>query len=192
MPTLGVAVGVSAPRAALSSRGSVTLVTVPSFTDAVQSHLDDVYGFLAYRLDSRSDAEDLTQATFERAYRAWGRYDPQRASVRTWLLAIARNLLIDQYRSSKLRGDRPLEDAASLAAPEDRLDLGLDSRLGAALARLAPREREIIALRFGGDLTGPEIARVTGLTLANVQQILSRSLRRLRTELEPAPEPEDR
>jgi RNA polymerase sigma-70 factor (ECF subfamily) len=158
----------------------------------VQSHLDDVYGFLAYRLDSRSDAEDLTQATFERAYRAWGRYDPQRASVRTWLLAIARNLLIDQYRSSKLRGDRPLEDAASLAAPEDRLDLGLDSRLGAALARLAPREREIIALRFGGDLTGPEIARVTGLTLANVQQILSRSLRRLRTELEPAPEPEDR
>jgi DNA-directed RNA polymerase specialized sigma24 family protein len=44
----------------------------------------------------------------------------------------------------------------------------------------------VLALRFGGDLTGPEIAELTGLTLSNVQQILSRSLRRLRAELERA------
>jgi RNA polymerase sigma factor (sigma-70 family) len=50
---------------------------------------------------------------------------------------------------------------------------------------LPEREREIIALRFGGDLTGPEIAALTGLSLANVQQILSRSLRPLREDLEP-------
>ncbi|MEA2231827.1 MAG: Sigma-70, region 4, partial [Solirubrobacteraceae bacterium] len=48
------------------------------------------------------------------------------------------------------------------------------------------REREIIALRFGGDLTGPEIAEATGLRLANVQQILSRSLRRMRAVIEEA------
>ena len=56
----------------------------------------------------------------------------------------------------------------------------------AALATLSQRDREIIALRFGGDLTGPEIAELLGLSLANVQQILSRSLRRLRAELDPA------
>ena len=49
-----------------------------------------------------------------------------------------------------------------------------------AMAALSDRDREVIALRFGGDLTGPEIAAMLGLSLANVQQILSRSLRRLR------------
>ena len=63
-------------------------------------------------------------------------------------------------------------------------DLGLEPDLERALAGLAPREREIIALRFGGELTGPEIAELTGLSLANVQQILSRSLRRMRAVIE--------
>ena len=63
-------------------------------------------------------------------------------------------------------------------------DLGLAPDLERALATLSAREREIIALRFGGELTGPEIAETTGLSLANVQQILSRSLRRMRAVLD--------
>jgi RNA polymerase sigma-70 factor (ECF subfamily) len=62
--------------------------------------------------------------------------------------------------------------------------LGVSPDLENALDKLGSRERELIALRYGGDLTGPEIAELTGLSLANVQQILSRSLRRLRAELE--------
>jgi DNA-directed RNA polymerase specialized sigma24 family protein len=53
-----------------------------------------------------------------------------------------------------------------------------------ALSQLGDRDREAIALRSGGDLTGPEIAALLGLTLANVQQILSRSLRKLRVILD--------
>jgi len=64
------------------------------------------------------------------------------------------------------------------------MSLGLDPALAQALESLAERDREIIALRFGGDLSGPEVAALTGLTLANVQQILSRSLRRMRAVLE--------
>ena len=63
-------------------------------------------------------------------------------------------------------------------------DLGIEPELATALAELAPRDREVLALRFGGDLNGPEIAAMTGLTLANVQQILSRSLRRLHKRVE--------
>jgi RNA polymerase sigma factor (sigma-70 family) len=51
------------------------------------------------------------------------------------------------------------------------------------LAELPQRDREIVALRYGGELTGPEIVELTGLTLVNVQQILSRSVRRLRAAL---------
>ena len=157
------------------------------FAGVYDEHVWRVYGFLAYRLRSRADAEDLTQQTFERALRAWSRYDESRgASVSTWLLVIARNLLIDHVRAGKADPSTPLEegDLESVAALPDRPSLGLEPAIERALAELSPRERELIALRFGGDLTGPEIAELTGLTLANVQQILSRSLRRMRASVE--------
>jgi RNA polymerase sigma factor (sigma-70 family) len=60
----------------------------------------------------------------------------------------------------------------------------LEPELARALTGLADRDREILALRYGAELTGPEIAELTGVKLANVQQIVSRSLRRLRASLE--------
>jgi RNA polymerase sigma-70 factor (ECF subfamily) len=161
----------------------------PAFEDAYDEHVWDVYGFLGYRLNSREEAEDLTQVTFERALRAWNRFDPSRATVKTWLLAIARNVLIDHYRSDRRQAQRPLPDAdeaglAPAGAVADDPVLGPEPDLARALSRLSDRERELIALRYGGDMTGAEIAELTGLTLANVQQILSRSLRGLRAALE--------
>jgi RNA polymerase sigma-70 factor (ECF subfamily) len=158
------------------------------FSDVYDEHVWNVYGFLAYRLRSRADAEDLTQLTFERALRAWRRYDESRATVGTWLLAIARNLLVDHVRADRSTLQRPIDELPDQALPaaHDRPDLGLAPDLERALAALGDRERELIALRFGGDLSGPEIAELTGLTLANVQQILSRSLRRMRASLEAA------
>ena len=50
---------------------------------------------------TRADAEDLTQQTFERALKAWSRYDPRKASVGTWLIVIARNLLVDHFRADR-------------------------------------------------------------------------------------------
>ncbi len=148
-----------------------------------------MYGFFAYRLNSRDDAQDLTQQCFERALRAWDRFDPGRAAVSTWLLTIARNLLIDHYRAQPpgTAASVPIDEVNPSALPTVEgigADLGLEPKLAAALAGLADRDRELLALRYGGDLTGPEIAELTGLTLANVQQIISRSLRRLRAELE--------
>jgi RNA polymerase sigma-70 factor (ECF subfamily) len=160
----------------------------PDYSEAFEAHVWEVHGFLAYRLGSRTEAEDLTQETFERALKAWGRFDPRRASMRTWLLAIARNLLIDHYRARGVRQEVALPDDYDAPGAEDQFDLGMDADLANALASLGQREREIIALRFGGDLSGPEVAELTGLSLANVQQILSRSLRRLRAELDPARE----
>ena len=160
-----------------------------SFTSVYDEHVWDVYGFFGYRVRTRTAAEDLTQETFERALRAWPRFDPNRASARTWLLAIAHNLLVDHYRRDRSNRQQPLDEdpaAVERARVEPGADqaLGIEPELEVALGALTDRERELIALRFGGDLSGPEIAEVTGLTLANVQQILSRSLRRLRATLD--------
>jgi RNA polymerase sigma-70 factor (ECF subfamily) len=158
------------------------------FSAVYDEHVWQVYGFFAYRMRNRSDAEDLTQRTFERALRSWSRYDPTRASVATWLIVIARNLLIDHHRADRSARQQPLDELDdthdALVATGDPPDLGLEPGLERALASLGAREREIIALRFGGELSGPEIAEATGLNLANVQQILSRSLRRMRAVLE--------
>ncbi|MDQ3093197.1 MAG: sigma-70 family RNA polymerase sigma factor [Actinomycetota bacterium] len=150
-----------------------------NFAAAYDEHVWTVYGFIAYRVGSRDDAEDLTQQTFERALRAWGRFDSDKASMATWLLTIAR-LVIDHYRARREHAD--LGDAEPRTHAS--YDLGLSPALAGALASLSPRDREVVALRYGGDLTGPEIAEVTQLSLANVQQILSRSLRRLRERME--------
>ena len=143
-----------------------------------------VYGFLAYRVGDRATAEDLTQTTFERALRAWGRFDPRRASETTWLLAIARNALIDHLRHERSAPTAAFDehDLAVTPGPEERA--GGSPELLAAVMSLSERDREVLALRFGGDLSGAQIAATLDLTLANVQQILSRSLRQLRQQLD--------
>lgn len=155
------------------------------FAAAYDEQVWSVYGFFAYRVRSTSDAEDLTQRTFERALRAWRKFDPQRGPLRVWLLAIARNVLADHYRADNSPLHEPLDrvEEERLGA-EDQPDLGLDPDLAAALDSLSPRDREVLALRFGADLSGPEIAALTGLAVANVQQIISRSLRKLRATLD--------
>lgn len=145
--------------------------------------MDRVYGFIAYRTAEPAAAEDLTQATFERALRAWPRYSPARAPVAVWLLAIARNLLIDDSRRRRptpvgLAADLPPEP---VPGPEERF--AGSPELARALAALNERERDVLALRYGADLPGPEIAALLELTVANVQQISSRALRRLRDRL---------
>ena len=154
------------------------------FARVYDEHVRRVYGFLAYRVEDRDTAEDLTQATFERALRAWSRFDPRRASEITWLLAIARNVYIDHWRRDRSAQLEPIDERTGPSIPGPEEGYAERAEIISALATLGDREQEVIALRFGGDLTGPEIASLMDLQLANVQQILSRSLRRLRQLLE--------
>jgi RNA polymerase sigma factor (sigma-70 family) len=154
------------------------------FARVYDEHVFRVYGFLAYRVHDHALAEDLTQATFERALRSWAKFDPRRATERTWLLAIAHNLLIDHYRRERVRSSEPISEQMlrSVSGPDERFDRSPE--LLDALAQLSRRDQEVLALRFGGELTGREIAALLGLSLPNVQQIVSRSLRKLREILE--------
>ena len=158
------------------------------FGETYEEELPRVYGYVAYQVASREEAEDLTQQTFERALAHWGEFDDRRATITTWLLAIARNLVVDHYRARSRRPQTVSLDELSEAQLETTgytdPSMGVGPELESALVALGERERELIALRYGADLSGPQIALVTGLTVANVQQILSRSLRRLRAELE--------
>jgi RNA polymerase sigma-70 factor (ECF subfamily) len=148
-------------------------------------HAQALYGFLNYRTGDRVLAEDLLADTFERALRARRRFDPRKASEKTWLYAIALNCLRDHARRRNTEG-RALERIASGPGPESTGELeGVADRdlIGRSLAALSEEEREAIALRFGADLTVPEIAKLTGERLTTVEGRVYRALRKLREEL---------
>lgn len=154
------------------------------FARVYNDHVWPIYGFIAYRVGDRHLAEDLTQATFEHALRAWSRFDACRSSERTWLLAIARNLLIDHHRGDRTRRTEVMDEVRGPTVPGPEEQISPAPELVQAFSELTEREQEVLALRYGAELTGPEIATLLGLSLANVQQIASRSLRKLRELLD--------
>ncbi len=150
------------------------------FEELFDEHAPGLLAFLVYRTGDRTLAEDVLADTFERALRARRRFDPRRASRKTWLYSIALNLLRDQFR----RGEAETRAYQRVAVPEPEdtalADLERRDELAAAMARLSPQEREAVALRYGADLTVPEIARLTGESLSTAEGRVYRGLRKLR------------
>src|SRR3954452_5055193 len=124
-----------------------------------EAEAQGLFGFLAYRTGDRGLAEDLLADTFERALRARKGYDRRKGSERTWLYAIALNLLRDHARRAAAE-TRAVHRAAH-AAPVGGGELdAVEHRdtLARAMASRPEEEREAIALRFGADPTVPELS----------------------------------
>ena len=151
------------------------------FERLYEDHAQGLLAFLAYRTGDRSLAEDLLADTFERVLRARRRFDPRKGSRKTWIYSIALNLLRDQVRRREAEGramERVTEPAPS--AVGSIRQIAERDELARALAELSEEEREAIALRYGGDLTVPEIARLTGEKLTTIEGRVYRGLRKLR------------
>jgi RNA polymerase sigma-70 factor, ECF subfamily len=149
-----------------------------SFAASAEAHLDDVYGYLVYLTRDRTLAEDLAAETFEKALKLWRRFDPRRASARTWLCQIARTTALDWFRSEERRRRRE-QAVARPDVTEWDLPEGLSPELEAALAALSAGEREVVALRILLELDGEEAARVLGISPTAVSTRLSRALNKL-------------
>jgi RNA polymerase sigma-70 factor (ECF subfamily) len=144
-----------------------------------------VFNFFRYRVGNTTEAEDLTARTFEKAWRSRDRYRQDVAGFSTWLLTIARNVAIDHLRAR--RPLVPIDTAAAVPSatrsPEEQALQQSDAdRLELLLKRLSPRERELIAFKYGAGMTNRAIARATGLSESNVGTILHRAVDALRTQ----------
>src|SRR3954463_4762641 len=149
-------------------------------------HAGPLLAFLTYRTGNRAVAEDVLADTFERVLRARRRFDPRKASEKTWLYTIAVNLVRDHERRRGAES-RALERSVPVASGEGASPLEVvDERdaLAQAMQRLGDEEREAIALRYGAELTVPEIARLTREKLTTVEGRVYRALRKLREELD--------
>ena len=178
-----------------SLRGVLKLTTAKFEVDwnAVYRHeLPRVYNYFRYRFGDNALAEDLTAATFEKAWRAREKYKRDLAAFSTWLFTIARNAATDHSR--KEHGSRThrahvsfdaLENIPAPDSPHDAYTRQAElAQLGALLQQLSEHERELIALKYGAALNNREIARQLNLSESNVGTTLHRIVGKLRAKME--------
>jgi RNA polymerase sigma-70 factor (ECF subfamily) len=157
---------------------------------AFDAHGGALLGFAVNALGDRGLAEDCVQETFLRAWRARGRFDGERGGERTWLFAIARNVIADALRGrARVSGMSALEQVAEPAAEHpDPLD-----RLGMIeeLAKLSDDHRAVIVAVHVQGCTYQELAARTGVPVATLRTRAFYALRALRAHLDAPEDPDE-
>ncbi|MBD3251438.1 sigma-70 family RNA polymerase sigma factor [Candidatus Uhrbacteria bacterium] len=154
------------------------------FTRVYDAYVDKVYRFIYYKTLHRQTAEDLTSATFLKAIQHLKSFQTTKGTFQAWIYKIARNTVIDHYRSRKEQVD--VEDFWDLASKEDvEHDVEVYQQLEDVeeyLFALKPKQREIMILRIWNQLSYKEIAAILNMTEANAKMTFSRVLRELRKQ----------
>ena len=162
---------------------------------------DPVAGYIAVRTANVHDAEDLTGAVFHRFLTRLDLFEAGRGSVMTWILTMARTVVIDHHRRLEAHGAArknpvPVDELADVLAGTGADPLGSLIRdenlrqIRQLLHRQPDEVREMFALRFGQGLRIREVAAVMGLQESAVKQRFARTLKKIRQELlaeEPEP-----
>ena len=157
-------------------------------------HGRTVFGALYRMLGAPEPAEEVAQDTFHAVWRRAGTYRADRGSVRTWLLAIARNAAIDWRRTKGRRTDREaiIDEAAELVEEirvDDRVIASLRAeRVRAAVASLPAEQRIVLSLAFWSGLSQSEIATRTRTPLGTVKSRVRLGMSKLRDQLRPETE----
>lgn len=152
------------------------------FTALYRRHIDRVYRYLRYRVGNEQDAQDLTTQTFMAALESLQSYRGQ-GTVIAWLLGIAYHKLVDWQRKERVTA--PLAAALTIPdaalRPEDLVIQQVERQgLEQALLLLAPERAEALALRYFGELTNGEVAKIMGKNEAAVKMLIHRGLEDLR------------
>jgi RNA polymerase sigma-70 factor, ECF subfamily len=177
--------GTSAPRSLRTRR--VEPLTEAADEEGLRAaflaHSGELYGYARRSLSDSGAAEEVVQETFIRAWRARARFDPDLGSLRTWLFAIERRIVIDHARSRALRQTSPL--------PEDLVQIGDDIekalvgwQVEEALRRLRDDHRQVLVETYYRGRSGREVAIELGIPEGTVRSRLFYALQSLRLILD--------
>ena len=158
-----------------------------AFSVLYRRYVGRIFAFAHRRTWTREAAEDVTAATFERAYRHLDRFDATGAGFGPWLFRIAANELVDHYRREGRvrtgRGQRALRALADDATVDDVESIereGDVARMLDAMSTLRPRYQEALSLRYLSELAAEDAARAMGCTKPVLAVTLHRALGALR------------
>lgn len=156
-----------------------------AFERLYDEYAEPLLGFLIYRTADRQLAEDILGDTFERAIHARQRFNRRKASEKTWLYAIAMNCLTDHRRRARAES-KALEQVARTGggvAPDTAETVADRDAVARAMTALSDDEQDAIALRYGAELTIPEIADLTGMPESTARGRIYGAMAKLRDEL---------
>ena len=142
--------------------------------------------FASLAAGNDGDADDIAQDSLLKAIAALDRFDPGRGSLDAWLWRIVANTARDSMRRAHVRAaiaERFESDVPSTDPEVTAIDHATSAEIYAAMARLNVRDRELLALRFGSDLSTSEVGAVVGLSAESARRAIGRALDRLRAKL---------
>ncbi len=154
-----------------------------SFGKLYDLFLDRVYRFIYYRVNRREDAEDLTEQIFVKVFEGLPEYQDAGLPFEAWLFRVARNHLIDFYRTHKSHAplDVAIETANDSASLLDQLDIKLTmENVRESLKKLPDSYREIIILKFIDDRDNEEISKILDKPVAHIRVLQNRAIKALK------------
>ncbi len=162
---------------------------VEAFGWLYDKYVEAIYVFIYYQVSDQAQAEDLTEVVFLKAFEKLPEFRTQKVmeNFRAWVYRIARNLVIDTYRTQKttvaLDPDLPL--TSEEPPPENALQLQQDYQQARALIdQLEPQFRQVMILRFINHLSYQEIAQAMDIKENYVRVLQHRALKKLRAQME--------
>jgi RNA polymerase sigma-70 factor (ECF subfamily) len=162
------------------SRGALTRAR--DVRDAYAAHSGELYGLAARSLGDAGLAEEAVHETFLRAWRAGDRFDPATSSLRTWLFAILRDVVIQLGRA---RAARPGGAEGGLEAPVEPLEQSLLAwQVEQAMHRIGEQHRQVLIETYYRGRPYAEVATELGVSERTVKSRVYDGLRALKAALE--------
>ena len=167
---------------------SIARYSEVALAEAYRRHGRAVYGLARRVLQDAAEAEDVTQEVFLRLWREPDRFDPERGSLRSFLLAQAHGRAVDAVRSTSSRRAREAREAARTARAgydmqHEAWDLALADQVASAMGGLSDDERRAIELAYFEGHTYREVAQVLDQPEGTVKSRIRSGMRRLRDAL---------
>jgi RNA polymerase sigma-70 factor (ECF subfamily) len=154
-----------------------------AFLIVCEQHRDEVYRFASWMLTDSSGAEDVTQESFLALLDHPSRFDPVAGSLRTFLLAIARNFCRNRLRKLRPEEDLDVEEASGADLLDRAVQMETSEMVQSAIAALPPLQREVVFLFEYEELPMAEIASLLATDVNTIKGRLYRARQRLRREL---------
>ncbi|WP_131735747.1 SigE family RNA polymerase sigma factor [Actinomadura roseirufa] len=154
-----------------------------SFVEFVVARGDALQRTAALLCGAHQDAEDLLQTALEKAYRHWGRLDPD-SDPEPYVRRILVNLVISRARRWKVIREIQMARLPETPSAAPHHSVELRGTLMDELRKLGPRQRAVLVLRFWEDLSEAETAQALGCSVGTVKSQASRGLARLRERLD--------
>ena len=134
-----------------------------AFAQLYEAHFDKIFRYMVLKIRNQTEAEDITQQVFVKAYESIGSYQSQGVPFTAWLFRIAHNQMVDYVRKQSRKPTVPLDESLPIA---DETDLEHDvetkiemEKVVLATKQLTKAQREVISLRFAGGLSITEAAK---------------------------------